>query len=147
MNFIETWRKLESHKYTGIQDVYNWGQYNQARKLQWYIKSQTEHVKILPTTDIQSNKVLKKNSFRFDKDHSELSNHWSFLSLQRYHIKQWGAAIQMTPFRCWPNLPCQQACKSVTILGIAQRTPNDPNTSHQLSRIFPRLQSKQRKQL
>ena len=34
MNFIETRRKLESHKYIGIQDVYNWGQYNQARKLQ-----------------------------------------------------------------------------------------------------------------
>ena len=48
--------------------------------------------------DIQSNRVLKKKSFKPAIVLSESSKYWLFLSRQMHHIKQWGTAIQITPY-------------------------------------------------
>ena len=78
--------------------------------------------------DIQSNRVLKKKSFKSAIVLLESSKHRLFLSHQMHHIKQWGTAIQITPLQWWPKFPCQQARSSTTVFGIAQWIPNKVNT-------------------
>ena len=60
----EKFIKLSKKCHPSIQKGYTSDKYNQTRKLQASIKAWTENSEWLPITDNQSNRVLKKKSFR-----------------------------------------------------------------------------------
>ncbi len=95
-----------------------------------------------PMADILSNNVLNKRSFMSKMLLSQPSKVLAFLSRHKYHITQRGIALQITRFRCCPNLPCQQANKSTTLLGITHWIPNKLNTISHKSQAMAQWRNK-----
>ena len=79
-----------------------------------------------PKLRTKSYKVWKNKSLRAEVYLLQSSKCRAFLSLQRYHIKQWGTIFQTTIFRWSLRRPCHPAQRSSTWQGITQCTPNKP---------------------
>ena len=77
---------------------------------------------------LQSRRVCKKKDLIFSDDHSHLSKHLAFLSLQIHHINQCGKSLHKSILRCHLNLPCQDSNNSITLRGITHWSPNKHNT-------------------
>ena len=77
---------------------------------------------------IQSYIVYKKSNFKSD-EHPTPSNTCWLHSRQKVHVRHKGTAPYRSALRGLPKLPFQPANNPITLLGIAQWSPNKQNTS------------------
>ena len=86
-----------------------------------------ESLKVSPQALDQSNKVPLKEANSWSSELSMSSNVLLFRSLQRHHIKHYGAKFQMLD-KCFPGQFHQSNKGSITDLGKTQENPKDLNT-------------------
>lgn len=115
--------------YSGSSTIKLW--YSNALNISKKIKHGTDW-----KTTLQSINVWKKKYLISGIDHSLQSKLPAFCSCQRYHIMQWGTALQKVIIWCLPKLLCYVANKSRTLCGI---TPWIPNTLRDYIWIVPFL--------
>ena len=78
--------------------------------------------------EIQSNKARRNCNLRSRMSRLQSSKPLEFQSLHKHHIRQCGIVFQILTLQNLPNLTCQQANRSNTLLGMTHWTPNMENT-------------------
>ena len=105
-----------------------YGGTNQETKVQQSRKIGNEEQEKWEKTTLHSNRVCKKEDLISNKERSRPSKLLAFLSCQIHQIKQWGANLQTSIWRCCSNFPCQASNNSRTVWGITHWIPNKQKT-------------------